>query len=178
MKYIALIIISGILFSANIFSFDKASAGDKASAAAFDLESLCKQMYNIYAADEVAAKKEVLAYKKLNELIGQQVSVKITTTDSISYDRKEDVSKIKSKEVYTSDATTGYFGVFVLAVQKGDNLLMSSSPDKEMSVSGKIADVIVVGYMKNNMNQKTYTSLKEFDDKGTIIQQVILRIDM
>jgi hypothetical protein len=171
MKYILTLLLA-FIFSANTFS-----AG-KPSKAALDLESLCKQMYNIYAADEVAAKKEVLAYKKLNELIGQQVSVKITTTDSISYDRKEDVSKVKSKEVYTSDATTEYFGVFVLATQKGDNLLMSTSPDKEMSISGKISDVIVVGYIKNNVNQKAYTSLKDFDDKGTVIQQIILRVDM
>lgn len=171
MKYI-LTLLLGFIISVNTFS------ADKPSKATLDLESLCKQMYKIYDADEVAAKKEVLAYKKLNELIGQQVSVKITTTDSISYDRKEDVSKVKSKEVYTSDATTGYFGVFVLAVQKGDNLLMSTSPDKEMSISGVISDVIVVGYIKNNVNQKSYTSLKDFDDKGTVIQQVILRIDM
>jgi hypothetical protein len=143
-----------------------------------DLEGLCKKMYAIYDSEEVAAKKEVLAYKKLNELIGQTYTMKITTTDSISYDRKDDVSKLKSKEVYTSDAKTGYFGVFVLAVQKGDQLLMSTSPDKEMSVTGTIKDIIVVSYIKNNTNQKAYTSLKEFDDKGTIIQQVILIVEM
>lgn len=167
-----IILLLCFIFSANLFS------ADKPSIAGFDLEGLCNQMYKIYDSDEVAAKKEVLAYKKLNELIGQQVTVKITTTDSITYDRKEDVSKIKSKEVYTSDAKTGYFGVFVLAVQKGDNLLMSTSPDKEMSVTGKITDVIVTGYIKNNVNNKAYTSLKDFDDKGTVIQQVILRIEM
>jgi hypothetical protein len=114
----------------------------------------------------------------MNELIGQSVTVKITTTDSISYDRKEDVSKIKSKEVYASDAKTGFFGVFVLAVQKGDNLLMSTSPDKEMSISGTVSDIIVVSYVKNHITEKTYTPLKDFDDKGTVIQQVILRVDM
>jgi len=143
-----------------------------------DLEGLCKQMYKIYDSDEVAAKKEALAYKKLNELIGQTNTMKITTTDSISFDRKEDVSRIKSKEVYTSDAKTGYFGVFVVATQKGDQLLMSTSPDKEMTITGKITDVIVVGYIKNNTNQKAYTPLKDFDDKGTIIQQVILAVEM
>ncbi len=171
MKHTIILLLS-FIFSANLFS------ADKASIAGFDLEGLCKQMYNIYDTDEVAAKKEVLAYKKLNELIGQSVTVKITTTDSISFDRKLDVSQIKSKEVYTSDAKTGYFGVFVLATQKGDNLLMSTSPDKEMSVTGKITDVIITGYIKNNVNNKAYTSLKDFDDKGTVIQQVILRIEM
>jgi len=143
-----------------------------------DLEQLCKAMYKIYDSEEVPAKKEVLAYKKLNELIGQSYSIKITTTDSISYDRKEDVSKLKSKEVYTSDAKTGYFGIIVLAVQKGDQLLMTTSPDKEMTISGTITDVIVTGYIKDHVNQKAYTSLKEFDDKGTIIQQVILQVEM
>ena len=154
------------------------TAAEKIVWGSLDLESLCNQMYKIYDSDEVAAKKEVLAYKKLNELMGQSVTVKITTTDSISYDRKEDKSMIKSKEVYTSDAKTGYFGVFVLATQKGDNLLLSTSPDKEMSISGTISDIIVVSYIKNNTNQKSYTSLKEFDDKGTIIQQIILKVDM
>lgn len=166
MKYILTLLVLGFFFSAYVLW------------GSLDLESLCKQMYKIYDSDEVAAKKEVLAYKKLNELFGQSVTVKITTTDSISYDRKEDKSMIKSKEVYTSDAKTGYFGVFVLATQKGDNLLLSTSPDKEMSISGVISDVIVVGYIKNNVNQKGYTSLKEFDDKGTVIQQIILKIDM
>lgn len=162
-----------ILFLITVFTYSS-YAGN----AAFDLEGLCQAMYKIYDSDEVPAKKEVLAYKKLNELIGQQVTVKITTTDSITYDRKEDRSQIKSREVYTSDAKTGYFGVFVIATQKGDNLLMSTSPDKEISVSGKIADVIVTSYIKNNTNQKAYTPLKDFDDKGTVIQQIILKIEM
>jgi hypothetical protein len=166
MKYI----ISLFLLSF-VFSF-------QSSAGSFDLESLCKQMYKIYDSDEVAAKKEALAYKKLNELIGQTNTMKITTTDSISFDRKEDVSRIKSKEVYTSDAKTGYFGVFVVATQKSDALLMSTSPDKEMTITGKITDILVVGYIKNNTNQKAYTSLKDFDDKGTVIQQIILVVEM
>jgi hypothetical protein len=53
------------------------------SAGSLDLDKLCDQMYKIYDSDELPAKKEVLAYKKLNELIGQSVTVKITTTDSI-----------------------------------------------------------------------------------------------
>ncbi|MFI5211741.1 MAG: hypothetical protein ACHQIH_02575 [Ignavibacteria bacterium] len=143
-----------------------------------DLDKLCDQMYKIYDSDEIAAKKEVLAYKKLNELIGQSQSIKITTSDSITYDRKEDASRLKSKEVFTSDNKVGYFGVFVIAKQKGDYLLMNTSPDKEMTVTGKIVDVLVTGYMKNNLNEKAYTSLKDFDDKGTIIQQVILVVEM
>jgi hypothetical protein len=166
MKYILFIIAFGFIFSVKSFW------------GILDLEGLCKKMYAIYDSDEVAAKKEVLAYKKLNELIGQTYTIKITTTDSISYDKKEDVSRLKSKEVYTSDAKTGYFGVFVIVSQKGDQLLMSTSPDKEMSITGTVKDVLVVGYIKNNTNQKAYTPIKEFDDKGTIIQQVILVVEM
>jgi hypothetical protein len=55
---------------------------------------------------------------------------------------------------------------------------MSTSPDKEMSISGTVTDVLVTGYIKNNLNEKAYTSIKEFDDKGTIIQQVIIKIQM
>ncbi len=148
------------------------------SAGSLDLDKLCDQMYKIYDSDELPAKKEVLAYKKLNELIGQSVTVKITTTDSITYDRKDDVTNLKSKEVFTSDNKTGYFGIFIYATQKGDALLMTTSPDKEMSISGTVTDVLVTGYIKNNLNEKAYTSIKEFDDKGTIIQQVIIKIQM
>jgi len=143
-----------------------------------DLEKLCDEMYKIYDSDELPAKKEVLAYKKLNSLIGTSVSVKITTTDSITYDRKEDKTSLKSKEVFTSDNKTGYFGIFVIATQKGDALLMSTSPDKDMTISGTVSDILVVGYIKNNLNGKAYTSLKDFDDKGTIIQQIIIKVDM
>lgn len=143
-----------------------------------DLEKLCDEMYKIYDSDELPAKKEVLAYKKLNSLIGTSISVKITTTDSITYDRKEDKTSLKSKEVFTSDNKTGYFGIFVIATQKGDALLMSTSPDKDMTISGTVSDILVVGYIKNNLNGKAYTSLKDFDDKGTIIQQIIIKVDM
>ncbi len=162
-----------ILSIAVLFTFSPAL-----KAGTLDLEKLCDEMYKIYDTDELPAKKEVQAYKKLNSLIGTSVSIKITTSDSITYDRKEDRSVLKSKEVYTSDNKTGYFGVFVIATQKGDNLLMSTSPDKEMTVSGTISDILVVGYIKNNLNGKAYTSLKDFDDKGTIIQQIIIKVDM
>lgn len=166
MKYSIIVLCLVFLFSGRSFS------------GSFDLDKLCEEMYKIYDSDELPAKKENLAYKKLNGLIGTSVSVKITTTDSITYDRKEDVTNLKSKEVFTSDNKTGYFGVFVIATQKGDALLMSTSPDKEMTISGKVTDILVTGYIKNNLNGKAYTSLKDFDDKGTIIQQVIIKIEM
>ena len=148
------------------------------TAANLDLEKLCKSIYDIYATEEVQAKKEVLVYKKLNEMIGQTYTVKIIATDSVYYDKKTDMSGVKSQEVYYSDAQTGYFGAFVKAAQKGDNLLMSTSPGKEMTVTGKLVDIIVTQYMKNNVNQNAYTSLKDFDDKGTRITQVILVLEM
>ena len=145
---------------------------------ALDLDNLCKQIYDLYSTEEVAAKKEVLVYKKLNELIGTSQTVKFITTDSIVYDRKSDLTSIKSKEIYYADNKTGYFGVFIIVSKKGDDLLMNSSPDKEMTATGKITDLIVVSYIKNNKNEKAYTSLKDFDDKGTVIQQIILKIEM
>ncbi|MCC6865990.1 MAG: hypothetical protein IT280_07490 [Ignavibacteria bacterium] len=166
MRYFILFFSALLIFALNI------------KAGTIDLEKLCSEMYNIYDSDELPAKKEVLAYKKLNSLIGTSVSIKITTSDSITYDRKEDKTSLKSKEVYTSDNKTGYFGIFVIAVQKGDNLLMSTSPDKEMTVSGTVSDILVTGYIKNNLNNKSYTSIKDFDDKGTIIQQIIIKVDM
>jgi len=144
------------------------------AAGSLDLEKLCKSIYDVYASEEVQAKKEVIVYKKLNDMIGQTYSVKIIATDSVYYDRKTDMSGIKSTETYWSDAKTGYFGVFVKAIEKGDKLLMSSTPGKEMSITGKVTDIIVTQYMKNNVNQNSYTSLKDFDDKGTVISQVII----
>jgi len=55
---------------------------------------------------------------------------------------------------------------------------MSTSPDKDMTISGTVSDILVVGYIKNNLNGSAYTSLKDFDDKGTIIQQIIIKVDM
>lgn len=150
----------------------------KAYSGGIDLEKFCKSVYEIYASEEVAAKKEVLVYKKLNDMTGQTYTMKITATDSVGYDRKTDMSYLKSTEVYWSDAKTGYFGVFVRATQKGDNLLMTSTPGKEMSITGKVTDIIVTQYMKNNTNQNAYTSLKDFDDKGTVITQIILVVEI
>lgn len=166
MKYLLYSVTILLVLSMNSFS------------GSLDLEKLCDEMYKIYDSDELPAKKEVLAYKKLNSLIGTSISVKITTTDSITYDRKEDKTSLKSKEVFTSDNKTGYFGIFIIASQKGDALLMSTSPDKDMTISGTVSDILVVGYIKNNLNGKAYTSLKDFDDKGTIIQQIIIKVDM
>src|SRR5262245_38370433 len=101
------------------------------SAFALDIDKLCKEIYDIYHSDDVAAKKEVLVYKKLNGLIGTTQTVKFTTTDSISYDKKQDMSLIKSKEINYYDNASGYFGVFIVATQKGDNLLMTTTPDKD-----------------------------------------------
>ena len=170
MKKLNYIILAVFIFTA--FNVKNIFAGS------LDLEKLCKSIYDIYASEEVQAKKEVLVYKKLNEMIGQTYTVKIITTDSVYYDRKTDMSGIKSQEVYTSDAKTGYFGVFVKATQKGDNLLMSTTPGKEMTLSGTLTDILITQYMKNNVNQKAYTSLKDFEDKGTVITQVILVIEI
>ena len=41
-----------------------AALNSKAIAGSLDLEKFCKSIYEIYASDEVAAKKEVLVYKK------------------------------------------------------------------------------------------------------------------
>lgn len=164
--YLVLISAVAVSFSSNVYS------------GSLDLEKLCKSVYDIYASEEVAAKKEVLVYKKLNEMIGQTYSVKIIATDSVGYDRKTDMSHLKSTETYVSDAQTGYFGVFVQANQKGDNLLMTSTPGKEMSLTGRVTDILVTQYMKSNVNQKAFTSLKDFDDKGTIITQIILVIEI
>ncbi len=143
-----------------------------------DLDKFCRAIYDLYQTDEVQAKKEIFVYKKLNELIGTTQTIKIVASDSITYDRKTDYSSVKSNEIYYSDNSQGYFGVFVIATKKGDDLLMDCTPQKETTVTGKIADVLVVEYIKNNLNQKCYTPLKDFDDKGTVIQKIILKVEI
>ena len=143
-----------------------------------DLDKFCKSVYELYTTDEVQAKKEIFVYKKLNELIGTTQTMKITASDSITYDRKTDYSFVKSNENFYSDNSQGYFGIFVIASKKSDDLLMSSTPQKELTVTGKITDILVVEYIKNNLNQKCYTSLKDFDDKGTVIQKIILKVEL
>ena len=140
----------------------------------FDFDKFIKEIYNIYTSDEVHIKKERMAYKKLNELINQSYTFKITCSDSIAYDKKNDMTTVKSKEVYYSDNKNGYFGIIVIAMQKGDELLMKSAPDTEISVSGTISDILVTLYTKNGLYPKCRTSLKDFDDAGTEIQQIIL----
>lgn len=143
-----------------------------------DLEAFVKQVYDIYQKDDIPLKKERLVYKKLNDLISQTYTMKITCSDSIAYDKKEDKTTIKSREVYYHDQKTGYFGVFVIVEKKGDDLLMTSSPDKEMTITGMITDLLVVHYKKGNDFINTYTPLKDFDDAGTVIQQIILKVQM
>jgi len=165
-------IIYFIVFALNGFAFSNINS-------TLDLEKFAKDVYNLYQTEEVPAKKERLVYKKLNDLISETAyTMKITCSDSIAYDKKEDKSVIKSKEIYHADTELGYFGVFVIAEKKGDELLMNSSPDKEMTITGKITDIIVVSYRKGANFIKTRTPLKEFDDSGTIIQQVILKVQM
>ena len=143
-----------------------------------DLDKYCRAVYDLYQTSEVQAKKEIFVYKKINELIGTTQTMKIVASDSITYDRKTDYSSVKSNEIYYSDNSQGYFGVFVIATKKGDDLLMGCTPQVETTVTGKITDILVVEYIKNNLNQKCYTSLKDFDDKGTVIQKIILKVEI
>jgi len=156
------------------------NAGDRIKlSGTLDLKKFAEDILEIYQSSEVPVKKERMVYKKLNELTtGASYTMKITCSDSIVYDKKEDKTTIKSKEIYTADAKTGYFGIFVIAQQSGDALLMSSTPDKDASITGKITEVIVISYIKNNVNNKSYTSLKDLDDSGAVIQQVILKVQM
>lgn len=175
MKYTVLII-TGIISAFLVYS---SQANNNSSyAAVLDLEKFVKQVYDIYQTDEVAAKKERLVNKKLSELIGQSYTMKVTTSDSIVYDKKEDKTSIKSQEIYYSDNMKGYMGIFVLFSKKSDELLMTTSPNKEMTITGTVTDVIVTGFFKNDMFNKVYTPLKEFDDSGTTIQQIVLKVEM
>jgi hypothetical protein len=144
----------------------------------FDYDKLISDVYDIYKSDEVHVKKERMVYKKLNELINQSFTFKITCSDSISFDKKTNQTVIKSKEVYYRDNTNGYFGIFVIVRQSGDDLLMSSAPDKDISISGKISDILVLLYRnKAGLYPKCRTSLKDFDDSGTDIQQILIMVD-
>ncbi len=142
----------------------------------FDFDKYIKEIYNIYTSDEVHIKKERMAYKKLNDLMNQSYTFKITCSDSIAYDKKGDMTTIKSKEIYFSDNRNGYFGIIVIVTQKGDELLMKSAPDQEISVSGTINDILVTLYTKGGLYPKCRTSLKDFDDTGAEVQQIILMV--
>ncbi len=143
----------------------------------FNTEKFCEEIVDLYKTEEVAAKKERLVYKKINELIGTSKTFKFICSDSIVYDKKEDKSVVKSRESFYADAKTGYFGIFFIVSKNTDELLMKTTPDKELSISGKIIDIVVIGFNKDGLNKKTYTPLKDFEDGGTIITQVIFKVD-
>ncbi len=64
-----------------------------------------------------------------------------------------------------------------MIVQKaGDELLMNSSPDLEITITGTVTDVLVISYRKGLDWFKCRTPLNEFDDTGTIINQIILKV--
>ena len=144
------------------------------SKTAVDLEKFVREVYDLYQTDEVPAKKERLVYKKITELMSGAQSMKITCSDSIVYDKKMDESVIKSKEIYYADNKNGYFGVIIIYRQKSDQLLMTTSPDKEITASGTVSDILITLYRKGLDFFKCRTSIKDFDDSGTVIQQVIL----
>lgn len=153
-------------------------SGEENISGNLDLKKLAEDIYDIYQTDDIPAKKEKLVYKKLNDLITVGTyTITFTSSDSIRYDKKLDKTIIKSKEVYYSDSKLGYMGIFVLASKSGDDWILSSSPGKEMTTTGRITDVIITGYRKTKQYFETYTPLKDFDDAGTEIQQIILVLE-
>lgn len=141
-----------------------------------DLEKFVKQVYDLYQTDEVPVKKERMVYKKITETLSGSLTTKITCSDSIAYNKKEDITTIKSKEIYYADNMNGYFGIYIIFHQKGDALLMSTSPDKEITISGTAGEILVTLYRKGLDFFKCRTPIKEFDDSGTVIQQIILTV--
>lgn len=141
-----------------------------------DLTKFVRELYDLYQTDEVLVKQERFVYKKLSELYTGSYTMKITCSDSIAYDKKEDRTTIKSREVYHDDNKNGYFGIFVIVSKSGDDLLMNSSPDKEITISGVVTEILVLQYRKGMDYFKCRTSLKDFDDTGTIIQQILIRV--
>jgi hypothetical protein len=173
MKYSLYITIILFLFTTQTFSAAKIKTINPN--ATLDLKKFCEQVYDLYQLEDLPQKKERLVYKKLNELISETThSMKITCSDSIVYNKKEDNTTVKSKEIYYADNKTGYFGIYVIFTKKGDDLLMNTSPDKEITVSGKITEMLVIQYSKNDLYTKCRTPLKDFDDAGTVIKQIIL----
>ncbi len=146
------------------------------TAGGVDLEKFVREAYDLYQTDEVPAKQERLVYKKITGAFSGAITTKITCSDSIAYNKMEDLTTVKSKEVYYADNKNGYFGIYVIFHQNGDALLMNSSPDKEITVSGTVTDIIVTLYRKGLEFFKCRTPIKEFDDSGTVIQQIILII--
>ena len=139
-----------------------------------NLGKFVKEVYDLYQTDEVPVKQERLVYRKISELLTGTQTMKITCSDSIAYDKKNDETTIKSKEVYYADNKNGYFGIYVIFHQKSDQLLMTTSPDMEITVSGTVSDILVTLYRKGLDFFKCRTPIKEFDDSGTVIQQITL----
>lgn len=139
-----------------------------------NLEKFVKEVYDLYKTDEVPVKQERLVYKKITELMTGTQTMKITCSDSIAYDKKNDVTTIKAKEIYYADNMNGYFGIYVIYMKKSDELLMTTSPDMEITISGTVSDILVTLYRKGLDFFKCRTPIKEFDDSGTVIQQITL----
>ena len=158
-----------------IYQFLGAATDARARAAgSVDLEKFVREAYDLYQTDEVPAKQERLVYKKITGTFSGSITTRITCSDSIAYNKTEDLTTVKSKEVYYADNKNGYFGIFIIFHQRGDALLMNSSPDKEITISGTVTDIIVTLYRKGLEFFKCRTPIKEFDDSGTVIQQIIL----
>jgi hypothetical protein len=143
-------------------------------AGSIDLEKFVREVYDLYQTDEVPVKQERQVYKKITETLSGSLTTKIICSDSIAYNKKEDMTTVKSKEVYYADNKNGYFGIYVIFHQKGDALLMNTSPDKEITISGTVTDILVTLYRKGLDFFKCRTPIKEFDDSGTVMQQIIL----
>jgi hypothetical protein len=157
------------------FSPGEANCGIKISSN-IDLTKFVREVYDLYQTDEVPVKQERFVYKKLSGLYTGSYTMKITCSDSIAYDKKEDKTTIKAQEVYHADNKNGYFGVFVIVSKSGDDLLLNSSPDKEITISGVVTEILVLQYRKGMDYFKCRTSLKDFDDTGTVIQQILIRV--
>jgi hypothetical protein len=170
------VLISAFVLAFIFQFFDFSAAAVSKTKGSIDLEKFVREVYDLYQTDEVPVKQERLVYKKLTGLMSGTQTMKITCSDSIAYDKKNDETTIKSKEVYYADNKNGYFGVVVIFHQKSDALLMSTSPDKEITISGNVSDILVTLYRKGLDFFKCRTPIKEFDDTGTVIQQVIFII--
>jgi hypothetical protein len=157
-----------------VFQFSGTRTAYSKTPGNIDLDKFVREVYDLYQTDEVPVKQERLVYKKLTELMTGTQTMKITCSDSIAYDKKNDVTTVKSKEVYYADNKNGYFGLIVIFQQHSDALLMSTSPDKEITISGNVTDILVTLYRKGLDFFKCRTPIKEFDDSGTVIQHIIL----
>ena len=165
-----------VFTSSSIFSGTGAQPAILKPATNIDLSKFVREVYDLYQTSEVLVKQERFVYKKLSGLYTGSYTMKITCSDSIAYDKKEDKTTIKSQEVYHDDNKNGYFGIFVIVSKSGDDLLLNSSPDKEITISGVVTEILVLQYRKGMDYFKCRTSLKDFDDTGTVIQQILIRV--